>query len=35
MTKNTLMSNMLRDSRKMMLREVKRLRKFGTLGYNR
>ena len=34
-TKNTLMSNMLRDSRKMMLREVKRLRKFGTLGYNR
>ena len=32
-TKNVMMGNLLRDSRKMMLREVKRLRKFGTLGY--
>ena len=32
-TKNAMMGNLLKDSRKMMLREVKRLRKFGTLGY--
>ena len=32
-TKNAMMGNLLRDSRKMMLREAKRLRKFGTLGY--
>ena len=32
-TKNIMLSNMLRDSRKMMLREAKKLRKWGTLGY--
>ena len=33
-TKRMLMTNMLVDARKVMLRESKKLVKFGTLGYS-
>lgn len=31
--KNTMMINLLQDAKKVMYKEIKRLRKFGTLGY--
>lgn len=33
-TKSKLMTNMLIDARKVMLKESKKLAKFGTLGYS-